>query len=73
MNSSNGEPRSVQLTKDGQLKADPVFVRSGEEIVFTVLESPTQMSLMRLKVADGSVERLHSQATTSEFEPVGFS
>jgi Tol biopolymer transport system component len=27
------------------------------------------MSLMRLKLADGSVERLHSQATTSEFEP----
>jgi TolB protein len=46
-----------------------VFVRGGEEVVFTVLESPTQWSLMQLKIADGTVERLHPQATTSEFEP----
>src|SRR5712692_9158105 len=69
MNSSNPEPRAVRLTKDGRLKADPVFVHGGEEVVFTVLESPTQWSLMRLKVADGTVERLHPNATTSEFEP----
>jgi Tol biopolymer transport system component len=69
MNSSNPETRAVQLTKDGRLKADPVFVRGGDELVFTVLETPTQWSLMRLKVAEGSVERLHPQATTSEFEP----
>jgi TolB protein len=60
---------AVRLTTDGRLKADPVFVRGGEEVVFTVLESPTQWSLMRLKVADGTVERLHPEATTSEFEP----
>jgi Tol biopolymer transport system component len=68
MNLSNAELKATRLTKDGRQKFDPVFVRGGEEVVYTVLESPTQMSLMRLKVADGSVERLHPQATTSEFE-----
>jgi hypothetical protein len=60
------EPR--QLTKDGRLKTDPVFVDKGESIVYTLQETPTQLSLMKLKVADGSTERLHPQATTSEFE-----
>jgi len=58
----------MQLTRDGKLKMDPVFVKNGEELVYTVQESPTQMSLMRLKLADGSSERLHPQALTSEFE-----
>jgi TolB protein len=65
---SNTDLKTTRLTKDGRQKFDPVFVRGGEEIVYTVLESPTQMSLMRLKVSDGSVERLHPQATTTEFE-----
>ncbi len=56
------------LTHDGRQKWDPVFIRDGKELVFTVLESPTQMSLMRLKLADGSVQRLHPEANTSEFE-----
>jgi Tol biopolymer transport system component len=47
---------------------DPVFLGAGEELVFTLQESPTQMSLMRLKLADRSVERLHANAQTSEFE-----
>src|SRR5205085_2343020 len=38
------------------------------EIVYTVQETPTLMSLMRLKLADRSVERLFPQATTNEFE-----
>ena len=63
------EKTKVQrLTKDGRLKKDPVFIRGGDEIVYTLQESPTQMSLMRLKLADGSSERLHPEATTSEFE-----
>ena len=63
---SAAEPQ--RLTHDGRQKMDPVFLRGGEELVFTVLESSTQLSLMRLKLTDGSVERLHPQATTSEFE-----
>jgi TolB protein len=57
-----------RLTSDGRVKMDPVFIKDGAELVYTVQESPTQMALMRLKMADGSVERLHPQATTSEFE-----
>ncbi len=61
------EPK--RLTKDGRQCFDPVFIKGGEEIVFTLLESATQTSLMRLKLADGGVERLHPQANTAEFEP----
>jgi TolB protein len=68
MNSSDKGAAPRRLTSDGRLKMDPVFVRSGEELVFTVQETPNQLSLMRLKLADGSVERLHPQASTSEFE-----
>jgi TolB protein len=50
------------------MKLDPVFIRGGEELVFTAYESPTQTSLMRLRQADGLVDRLRPQATTSEFE-----
>jgi TolB protein len=57
-----------RLTRDGRLKMDPTFIRGGEEIVYTIEEKPQQMSLMRLKLADGSVERFHPQALTTEFE-----
>src|SRR5262249_26344343 len=57
-----------QLTRDGRQCMDPVFIRGGAELVFTVLESPTQTSLMRLKLAAGTADRLHPQATTAEFE-----
>src|SRR3954452_14261249 len=60
--------REVRLTKDGRWKMDPVVVRSGQEIVYTVQETPTRTALMRLNLADGSTERLHP-AETSEFEP----
>lgn len=68
MNSFDSPPKSQRLTTDGRLKMDPAFVRDGEEIVYTLQETPTQLSLMRLRLADASVERLHAQATTSEFE-----
>src|SRR5262249_8181284 len=58
----------MRLTKDGKMKMDPVFIKGGEEIVYTLQETPTQLSLMRLKLADGTSERFHPQATTSEFE-----
>jgi Tol biopolymer transport system component len=57
-----------QLTRDGRLKMDPVFVRA-EEIVYTVQQSATLLALMRLRLPEGTSERLHPAATTSEFEP----
>src|SRR5262245_6429867 len=59
---------SERLTTDGKLKTDPVFIKDGTEIVYTVQETPTQLSLMRLKLADRTVERLFPQSTTNEFE-----
>jgi TolB protein len=59
---------SKRLTTDGRMKMDPVFIHGGEELVYTVQESATQMRLMRLRLADGTTERLHPQATTNEFE-----
>jgi Tol biopolymer transport system component len=61
------EPR--RLTTDGHLKMDPVFISGGEELVYTVLETPFQTSLMRLKVASGKSSRLFPEAATTEFEP----
>jgi TolB protein len=61
-----------RLTSDGRLKMDPVFVRGGEEVVFTLQVEPVLWGLMRLRLAGGAPERLHPQADTSEFEP-GFS
>lgn len=58
----------VQLTSDGRLKMDPVFIANGGELVFTVLEAPEQTSLMKLRLADGVQERLHPKAATTEFE-----
>ncbi|HET6882888.1 MAG TPA: hypothetical protein VFI31_22155 [Pirellulales bacterium] len=58
----------TRLTDDGRLKMDPVFVNDGAAVVFTVLETPTQTSLVRLQLADGRQERLHPKATTAEFE-----
>lgn len=66
--SSAGERR---LTTDGRLKMDPVVVPAagGWDVVYTVLESPVQTSLMRLSLADGSQRRMNPDAATSEFEP----
>jgi len=64
MNSS--EP--VRLTTDGTLKQDPLFLKGGDEIVYTLLESPVQMRLMRLKLSDKTTTKLHPDATTNEFE-----
>ena len=57
-----------RLTTDGTFKSDPVFVKGGSEVVFTVLESPTLTRMMRLKVGDKAATKLHPDATTSEFE-----
>ncbi|MFO0804758.1 MAG: hypothetical protein U0791_16745 [Gemmataceae bacterium] len=59
---------TIRLTTDGTFKSDPVFLKDGAEIVYTLLESPTQMRLMKLKLADRSVVKLHPDATTNEFE-----
>jgi Tol biopolymer transport system component len=63
-------PANAQrLTSDGRLKMDPVFIAGGTELVFTVLESAEQTSLMKLRLSDGVQSRLNPKAATTEFEP----
>ena len=61
----SAEPQ--RLTRDGRLKLDPQFVKNGEEIVYTAQEKFNQLSLRRLRLADGVIEPVHPGATTSEF------
>lgn len=65
---SAAEP--IRLTTDGRVKRDPVFLnRQGTELLYVVLERPTQLRLMKLNFADGSSSPLHPNETRSEFEP----
>ncbi len=56
----------IRLTTDGQQKMDPVFVADGSEIVYAVQASFDQISLMRLNVAQRTVEPFNPGAPTSE-------
>jgi Tol biopolymer transport system component len=60
-------PEPVRLTTDGTLKQDPVFLKGGD-LVYTLLESPVLMRLMRLKPGEKAAAKLHPDATTNEFE-----
>lgn len=60
----------IRLTTDGRVKRDPVFLKpDGSELLFSVLDQPKQLRLMKLTLASGKVEPLHSEETRSEFEP----
>ena len=61
------EPR--RLTNDGTLKFSPAFVHGGEAIAFATHESANLVSLWRLKLADGSRERLHPNVSAHQFDP----
>ncbi len=60
--------KDVRLTHDGRLKRDPRFVHGGEQIVYSVVESPTLMRLVRLDLASGKITPVYPQASTSQFE-----
>jgi len=55
----------VQLTFDGRIKRWPVFT-SEDEIVFTMRDTSPILTLQRLKISDGSITRLHPNATLPE-------
>ena len=63
-----------QLTTDGKLKSDPVFVdRDGGELIYVVQDGPNILRLMRLKLADGSTTAVNPKETKSQFEPASSS
>jgi Tol biopolymer transport system component len=65
-----------RLTTDGMQKMDPVFRTGGREIVFTRLETPYLLCLMRMplesdalgRISPGKIERIHGDAKTNESE-----
>jgi Tol biopolymer transport system component len=61
-----GEP--ARLTRDGRLKRDPRFVEAGRAVVYSAVESPILMQLVRLDLAGGAAAPLHPQADSSQFE-----
>jgi WD40 repeat protein len=52
---------------DGTAKFDPIVLPGGD-VVYTVLETPVQTRLVRLRPSDPTPTKLHPDATTSEFE-----
>jgi TolB protein len=57
-----------RLTTDGKLKSAPVFA-GDQEIVFSVHDSPNLVALKRLKLKDGTQERLHPSLTAHQLDP----
>ena len=60
---------SERLTHDGKRKLGPVFAQGGQEVVFSVHDTPNLVAIKRLKLADGSVERLHPAIVAHQFDP----
>ena len=60
------EPR--RLTHDGKRKLAPAFINP-REIAVAVHESPNLVSIQRLRLRDGSSERLHPAVTAHQFDP----
>ena len=58
-----------QLTQDGRLKRDPVFIDGGKQIVYSVQHDSPQLVLRRLNLGDGRNERLHPNSALPEFRP----
>jgi Tol biopolymer transport system component len=55
-----------RLTTDGKLKMDPVFIKGGTEIIYSSQQKFNQIDLMRLKLADGTIEPFNPGASTTE-------
>ena len=59
----------VQLTDDGRLKRDPVFIKNGEVLVYAVDEGTDKIRLVQMNMETGKVGPLHKEAPRSELEP----
>jgi TolB protein len=66
--SKAGEPQ--RLSVDGRVKRDAMFLgATGKIVLYSLLEKPTQLRLMKISLPDGQPEPLHPSETRSEFEP----
>ncbi len=62
-----GEP--LRLTHDGRVKFSPIFTAGGEQVIYVDFERPELFRLKRLYLADGTIEPVHADPPTSEFDP----
>ena len=69
MSSSKSVAEPRRLTHDGKRKLAPVFAAGGEEIVFAVHEAPNLVCIKRLKLKDGTQERVHPGIAAHQFDP----
>ena len=61
---------AIRITTDGRPKRDPVFLDSkGSELLYVLLEKPTQLRIMKLSAEKGTAQPLHDNEGRSEFEP----
>lgn len=58
-----------QVTSDGRIKRDPVFIDAGKQIVYAAQHDSPQLVLRRLNLRDGSNERLRADSALPEFRP----
>lgn len=61
-----GEPK--RITQDGALKLAPVYLKKGAEIIYSVHDEPTRVSLVRLSLADQRQERVDSANPAHQFD-----
>lgn len=59
---------AIRLTDDGTLKFSPTFMNP-DEVVFAARHSPNLMAIWRLKLSDGSLERLHPNVSDHQLDP----
>jgi TolB protein len=57
------------LTSDGTLKLAPVFLSDGDELAYATHEIPNLVSIVRLKLSDGSRRRMHPGVVSHQFDP----
>jgi Tol biopolymer transport system component len=58
----------ARLTHDGRLKRDPRFVDAAASVVYSAVDSPILMRLVRLDLASGRATPLNPEAASSQFE-----
>ena len=65
-NAEAAEP--LRLTADGRVKSSPTFLNA-DTLVYSLLEKPSQMRLMKLSLSAGTTAPIHPAETRNEFEP----
>lgn len=59
-----------QLTTDGLLKRDPIYVESGQAVLYSARAESPRLVLMRLDLLTGKTTRFHPESNLVEFRPM---